>query len=107
MLQLIAENPQAHGSSRDRSSTACTLSGEGNQFLSRRTAKMCGHLVQQHRDGFDACFGYGLGTGKRFEHCKGSRQAGINKDLRELWEEDHHERLDLILVGSCLITQLG
>jgi len=45
--------------------------------------------------------------GNAVPHRKGSRQAGISKDLRELWEEDHDERLDLVLVGCCLIAELG
>src|SRR5258708_27557117 len=116
MLQLIAEYSQAHGSSRDRPSTASTLAGEGDQFLSSRTAKMRGHLVQQHRDGFDACFDYGLGTGKRGSAPQGqsaSRDRAANcvnsgkRTTTSAWISVWYAAVSSALVGCASVPDPG
>jgi hypothetical protein len=65
----------------------------------------CGLRAVDLQERFDS--GFGLGTGKSFEHCQSSGQAGIGKDPSELREKYHDQRLDLILIARCGITRVG
>jgi hypothetical protein len=48
-----------------------------------------------------------LSRGVHFEHCQGRRSTRIGYHLRKLREEHDYQGMDLILIASDLLAQLG
>ena len=66
VFQLIAQNPQTHGSPSFCSPTAGALLGQGDQFLGRRATIMgCGLRAVDLQERFDPGFGQSMGYSEK------------------------------------------
>src|SRR5215471_8449257 len=108
MLQLITENAQAGGSSRDGKATAHRLLGSANQALCCPTSIVLrGQFMEVRGTSLHSSCHDGLGTGIALQQRQGCRSTGINEDLREFRKEHHEQGMDLGFVASGFVTQLG